>query len=77
MISLRKFSACALSWERQLQVCQFRDAIDQPRDLIAKPLGDFLVSGARILDRVMQKRRDDRRIIEALFGQDRGDGDRM
>ena len=43
---------------------QLRDAVDEPRDHIAKLGADVFEVGARVLDRVMQQRRADRLGVE-------------
>jgi hypothetical protein len=77
MNSLRKFSACWLLAFGQLQVGQLGDAIDQFGHLGAEQLGDVGIGRPGILDRVVQKGGDDRRIIQPLFGQDGRHGDGM
>jgi len=61
----------------ELQVGQLGDAIDQVGHVIAELRRDVLPGRASILDRVVQKRGDDGRIVQPHFREDRGDGDGM
>ena len=61
----------------QFQVGQLGDAIDQVGDLGPECLGQVLLGGPGILDRVMQKRGDDGRVVQPHFRQDGGNGDGM
>ena len=61
----------------KLQVRQLGDAIDQPGHLVAKFLRDLAIGRLGVLDGVMQQGGDDRRVIQPLFRQDGGHGNRM
>jgi hypothetical protein len=54
----------------QLQVGQLRDPVDQLGDVAAEFLDDLGIGRLGVLDRVVQKRGDDRGVVEPLLGQD-------
>ena len=56
---------------RELQVGKLRHAVDEFGDLVAESCANLGIGRARVLDRVVQKRGDDCRIIEMHLGQDR------
>ncbi len=60
-----------------LDLGELGDAVDHPRDVLAKQALDLVVGGDGILDRVVQDRGDDRFVVEPQIGQDAGDLDRM
>ena len=62
---------------RELEVRELRDAVDQSGDLGAELALHLFTGGSRILDRVVEQRRDDGGVIQPLLGQDRRDRDRM
>ena len=62
---------------RQLEVGQLGHPVDQLRDLVAEPERDLGIGRERVLDGVVQQRRDDRRVVELLLGEQHGDRHRM
>ena len=67
----------ALVLGQRLDLRQLGDAVDQPGDLGAEVLLDFLDHGERILDRVVEQGGDDRLLVELEFGHQAGHLDRM
>ena len=61
----------------QLQVGQLGDPVHQFGDLMPEQAIDLGIGGFGVLDRVVQKGGDDRRIIQILLGQNRGHRHRM
>ena len=61
----------------ELDLVELGDAVDQLGDVGAEALGDLVLRGRRVLDDVVQDRRDDRRRIQVQVGEDVGDRDRM
>ena len=61
----------------ELDLVELRYAVDEVGDFAAEALRDLLLRGRRVLDHVVQDRRDDRRRIESQVGEQVGDGDRM
>ena len=61
----------------QVELLQLGQALDQRADLVAEQLVDLGPGGRGILDRVVQQRRHDRRVVELEVGQDRGHFERM
>ena len=56
---------------------ELRDAVDEPRDLLAELLGDLLAGDRRVFDDVVQQRGRDRLTVHLELGQDAGDGQRV
>ena len=75
--SLRRFSACAASLGDEVELLELGQAVDQRADLVAEQLVDLVARGVGVLDRVVQQRGDDRRVVELEVGQDRRDFERM
>ena len=61
----------------EVELAELGQAVDQPADLLAEHLVDVLARDRRVLDRVVQHRRHDRRVVDLELGQDRGDLERM
>ena len=61
----------------EVKALDLGQALDEPADLVAEEAVDLLARRLRILDRVVQHGRDDRRVVELEVGQDRGDFQRM
>ncbi len=61
----------------ELQVGQLGDAVHQLGHLGAELARDLGIGRAGVLDRVVQQRGDDGRVVELHLGQDRGDRDGM
>ncbi len=61
----------------EIEPFQLGQALDEPADVMAEKPVDLLSRRIGILDRVVQDRRDDRRIVELEIGQYRGDFERM
>ena len=61
----------------EIELVELGQAVDQPADLGAEQLVDLLAGDRRVLDRVVQHRGDDRRVVELELGQDRRDFERM
>ncbi len=61
----------------EIEFVELGEPVDQAADLGPEDLVDLLAGGGRVLDRVVQHRGDDRRIVELEIGQDRGDLERM
>ena len=61
----------------RLNCRQLGNAINKPRDILAKQLLDLVLGRDGIFDRVVEDRRRDRLIIEPQIRQDTGDFDRM
>ena len=58
-------------------VRELRDAVDDPRDLLAEALSHLLDRGRGVLDRVVQQRRTERLRVQAHRGADPRHTDRM
>jgi hypothetical protein len=56
---------------------EFGDPIDDLGHVVAEAGGNFLLGRRRILDHVVQDRRNQRVGVEVKFGQDLGRGHRM
>ena len=67
----------ALVFGLRLDLRQFGDAIDQPRDVGTEHPLNLFRRGDGVLDRIVQDCRGDGFIIEMKVGQDAGDLDRM
>ena len=75
---LRKLSACASARLLELDLVELGDAVDQLGDVARRSCSAIsFLGGRRVLDDVVQDRRDDRLGIEVQVGEDVGDGDRM
>ena len=61
----------------EVELLQLGEAVDQRADCRPELLVDLGAGRCRVLDRVVQQRRHDRRVIELEVGQDRGDFERM
>ena len=61
----------------QVELLELGEALDQRGDFGAEQPVDFLACRRRVLDRVVQHRRDDRRVVEAQIGEDSRDFQRM
>mgnify|MGYP000344595375 CR=1 FL=1 len=61
----------------QLQIGELRHPIDQLRHIMAEAALDLGIAGLGILNRVMQKRCDDGRIVKPLLGENSRDSDGM
>ena len=61
----------------QLDLRELGDTVDQLRHFLAEEVLDLLQGGDRVLDRVVQQGGDDGGAIQAIFGQDAGNLERM
>ena len=61
----------------EVEPVEFGQAFDQSADLRAEDLVDLLAGGGGVLDRVVQNRGDDRRVVELEVGENRRDFERM
>ena len=61
----------------ELDLVELGDAVDELGDRRAESLGDLLLGDRRVLDDVVQDRRDHRLRIEAQVGEQVGDRDGM
>ena len=75
--SLRRFSACFASRDTRSSRLSLVSPSTSCADVLAEQLVDLGARRVGILDRVVQQRGDDRRIVELEVGQDRGDLERM
>ena len=75
--SLRKFSACWACLVTKSSLLELGQAVDQAADLLAEHLVDLIAGDGGVLDRVVQHRGDDGRIVELELGQDGGDFERV
>jgi hypothetical protein len=60
-----------------LDLVELGDAVDERSDLVAEVVAQLLEGVRRVLDRVVQEGRDQRRLGHADFGQDRRDRERV
>ena len=60
-----------------LHLVELGDAVDEQRDLVAEVGAQRVEGVGRVLDRVVQQRRDQRRLGHADVGEDRGDRERV
>ena len=61
----------------QVELLQLGQALDQLADIRAEQLVDLLAGRRGVLDRVVQQRDGDRRLVEMHVGEDRRDFERM
>ena len=61
----------------EVELLDLGQPVDELADLRAEDLVDLLARRGRVLDRVVQHRGDDGRVVEPHFRQDRGDFERM
>ena len=61
----------------EVELVELGQSIDETADLRPEHLVDLLAGDGRVLDRVVQHRRDDRGVVELELGEDRGDLERM
>ena len=61
----------------EIELLELGQAFDQMADVGAEHLVDLGAGGRRVLDRVVQQRRRDRRVVELQVGQDGRDFERM
>ena len=61
----------------KIELLELGQPIDKPADIAAEELVDFLPCRIGILDRVVQDRRDDRRVVELHVGENRRDFEGM
>ena len=61
----------------EVELAELGQAVDEPADLFAERLVDILARDGGVFDRVVQHGRDDGRVVDFQFGQDRGDFERM
>ena len=60
-----------------LDLVELGDAVDEQRDLVAEVVAQLVEGVRRVLDRVVEQRRDQRRLGHADVGEDRGDRERV
>ena len=61
----------------EIELVELGQSVDEAADLRAEQLVDLVARDRRVLDRVVQHRRDDRGVVELELGEDRGDFERM
>ena len=61
----------------KLKPRQLRDAVHQPRNLVAEESLDLIYRGDRVFDRIVQEPRHDRCGIQPILGKNSGNFDRM
>ena len=61
----------------EVELFQLGQPLDQLADLMAEQPVDLGAGGVGILDRVVQERRGDGRVVELKVGEDRGDLERV
>ena len=61
----------------EVELVELGQSIDETADLRPEHLVDLIAGDGRVLDRVVQHRRDDRGVVELELGEDRGDLERM
>ena len=75
--SLRRFSACFASRVTRSSFFSLVRPSTRCRDVLAEQALDLGAGRLGVLDRVVQQRRRDRRVIELEVGEDRGDFQRV
>ena len=61
----------------EVELFQLGQSLDQNADVVAEQAVDLGAGGVGILDRVVQERRGDGRVVELEIGEDRGDLERV
>ena len=67
----------AFVFRLRLDLAELGDSVDQPGDVLAEQLLDFLRRRHRVLDRVVQDGGGDGQVVELQVGEDARDFDRM
>ena len=75
--SLRRFSACSAFLRDEVELLDLGQALDELADVGAEQLVDLGAGRVGVLDRVVQQRDRDRRLVELQVGEDGGDFERM
>ncbi len=61
----------------EVELLDLGQALDQPADILAEGGVDLRARRIGVLDRVVEERRGDRRVVELEIGEDAGDFERM
>jgi len=61
----------------ELDLVELGDPVDDFRDVLAEALGDLLLRGRRVLDDIVEDRRDQRVGVQVQLGENQRGGDRV
>ena len=75
--SLRRFSRLRRLLRDEVELADLGQALDQPADVLAEDRVDLGAGRVGVLDRVVEERHGDGRVVELEVGEDAGDFERM